>query len=96
MFFNLKIIKNLAAIHANVVSLRKVSRNKEQLEVINEYSFGERFTDGTMDIPDERFLDVLGHIWRHYNYSIDMGDVAGIDDLGLDMDILIGEHVFRK
>lgn len=70
--------------------------NKEQLEVINEYSLWKRFADGTVDVPDERFLDVLGHIWRHYNYSIDMEDLAGIDELGLDMDKLIGEHVFRK
>ena len=71
--------------------------NKEQLEIINEYSsFGKRFADGTVAVPDERFLDVLGHIWRHYNYSIDMEDLADIDSLGLDMDRLIGEHVFRK
>ena len=70
--------------------------NKEQLEVINKYSFGKRFADGTVDVPDERFFDVLGHIWRHYNYSIDMEDLAGVDELGLDMDKLIGEHVFRK
>lgn len=70
--------------------------NKEQLEVINEYSFGGKFADGTVTIPDERFLDVLGHIWRHYNYSIDMEDFADIDSLGLDIDKLIGEHVFRK
>ena len=70
--------------------------NGEQLAVINEYSFGKKFADGTVEVPDKCFLDVLGHIWRHYNYSIDMEDLADIDTLGLDMDILIGEHVFRK
>ena len=70
--------------------------NGEQLSVINKYSFRKKFADGTMEVPDEHFLDVLGHIWRRYNYSIDMEDLADIDDLGLDMDRLIGEHVFRK
>lgn len=70
--------------------------NGEQLSVINKYSFRKKFADGTMEVPNEYFLDVLGHIWRHYNYSIDMEDLADIDDLGLDMDRLIGEHVFRK
>ena len=70
--------------------------NREQLEVINAYSFGEKFADGTVAVPDERFLDVLRHIWRHYNYSIDIADFADIDRLALDMDKLIGEHVFRK
>lgn len=71
--------------------------NKEQLEVINAYSsFGERFADGTVYVPDNRFFDVLRHIWRHYNYSIDIEDPADIDSLGLDMDRLIGEDVFRK
>jgi hypothetical protein len=71
--------------------------NKEQLEVINSYlPFGERFADETVAVPDELFLDVLGNIWRYYNYSIDMEDLADIDSLGLDMDRLIGEHVFRK
>ena len=70
--------------------------NKEQLEVINAYSFGKKFADEATEVPDERFLDILGHIWRHYNYSIDMEDLADVDSLGLDMDKLIGEHVFRK
>lgn len=71
--------------------------NKEQLEVINSYlPFGKRFADNTVAVPDECFLDVLGHIWQYYNYSIDMEDLADIDSLGLDMDKLIGEHVFRK
>lgn len=70
--------------------------NREQLEVINAYSFGEKFADGTVAVPDERFLDVLRHIWRHYNYSIDIADFADIDRLALDMDKLICEHVFRK
>ena len=70
--------------------------NEEQLEVINAYSFGEKFADGTVDVPDECFLDVLGRIWRHFNYSIDIEDPADIDSLGLEMDRLIGENVFRK
>ena len=70
--------------------------NREQLSVINKYSFRKKFADGTMEVTDEHFLDVLGHIWRHYNYSIDMEDLADIYDLGLDMDRLVGEHVFRK
>lgn len=69
--------------------------NQEQLEVINSYSFGKKFADGTTEVPDERFLDVLGHIWRHFNYAIGMGESADIDDFGLDIDKLIGEYVFR-
>lgn len=69
--------------------------NQEQLAVINAYSFKKKFADGTTKVPDELFLDVLGHIWRHFNYSIEMGEYADIDDLGLDMDKLIGEYVFR-
>lgn len=69
--------------------------NQEQLEVINLYSFGKKFADGTTKVPDELFLDVLGHIWRHFNYAIEMGEPADIDDWGLDMDKLIGGYVFR-
>ena len=70
--------------------------NKEQLDVINAYSFGVKFPNGTTHIPSECFFDVIRGIWRHYNYAIDIEDDADIDSLGIDMDKMIGEYIFRK
>ncbi len=38
---------------------------------------------------------MMRHIWRHFNYSIQMDD-DDVDGLGRDMDKLIGEDVFWK
>lgn len=70
--------------------------NEEQLDVINAYSHGIKFPKGTTHIPSECFFDVIRSIWRHYNYSIDIEDAADIDFLGIDMDKMIGEYIFRK
>lgn len=70
--------------------------NEEQLYVINAYSHGIKFPKGTTHIPSECFFDVIRGIWRHYNYAIDIEDTADIDSLGIDMDKMIGEYIFRK